>query len=122
MKSLIRRLAKVMDSSQYERLEKACKRDARRPRVPVGHVPVFVGEEMERFVVRADLLGRPAIFELLRRSAMEYGYDQVGVLRIPCSVHLFRRLLQITDADAGDDFAAGELARSLPDCNFFACR
>ncbi|XP_020586348.1 auxin-responsive protein SAUR71-like [Phalaenopsis equestris] len=99
MKKLIRRLAKVMDSSQYEPLDAANKRVRRRVRVPVGHVPVFVGEEMERFTVRAELLGRPAFVELLRRSAMEYGYDQVGVLRIPCSAHLFRLLLQTADAD-----------------------
>ncbi|KAL6629902.1 hypothetical protein ACP70R_029667 [Stipagrostis hirtigluma subsp. patula] len=64
--------------------------------VPKGHVPVCVGEEggpVERFAVRAELLGEPAFAALLRRAAQEYGYDHPGALRIPCPVADFRRLL-----------------------------
>ncbi|KQK17081.1 hypothetical protein BRADI_1g32390v3 [Brachypodium distachyon] len=65
-------------------------------RVPEGHVPVCVGEEggpVERFAVRAELLGQPAFAALLRRAAQEYGYGHPGALRIPCAVADFRRLL-----------------------------
>uniref|UniRef100_A0ACD5Z878 Uncharacterized protein n=1 Tax=Avena sativa TaxID=4498 RepID=A0ACD5Z878_AVESA len=65
-------------------------------RVPQGHVPVCVGEEggpVERFAVRADLLGRPAFAALLMRAAQEYGYGHPGALRIPCPVADFRCLL-----------------------------
>uniref|UniRef100_A0A6V7QY50 Auxin-responsive protein SAUR71-like n=1 Tax=Ananas comosus var. bracteatus TaxID=296719 RepID=A0A6V7QY50_ANACO len=104
MKRLMRRISRVADSSEHrplwkggegEREEEEEERggDRRRRRrragggrVPEGHVPVCVGEEMERFAVRAELLGRPAFVELLRRSAAEYGYEQRGVLRIPCPV------------------------------------
>ncbi|XP_074577728.1 auxin-responsive protein SAUR72-like [Curcuma longa] len=72
-----------------------------------GHVPVCVGEEMERFEVPAELLSRPVFAALLRRSAREYGYEQRGVLRIPCPVPLFRRLLI-----AGGE-AEAELLRAL---------
>lgn len=58
-----------------------------------GHVPVYVGEGMERFEVRADLLSHPVFLELLQRSASEFGYDQRGVLRIPCPVPMFERVL-----------------------------
>ncbi|KAL6888727.1 hypothetical protein ACP4OV_009753 [Aristida adscensionis] len=64
--------------------------------VPRGHVPVCVGEEggpVERFAVRAELLGEPAFAALLRRAAQEYGYAHPGALRIPCPVPEFRRLL-----------------------------
>ncbi|KAJ1272803.1 hypothetical protein BS78_06G229700 [Paspalum vaginatum] len=73
-------------------------------KVPAGHVPVEVGaegEETERFVVPAELLGRPPIAELLRRAAQEYGYARRGPLRIPCPVAAFRRLLGAL-AGAGD--------------------
>lgn len=60
-----------------------------------------VGEEMERFAVRAELLGHPIFLQLLRRSAQEYGYDQPGVLRIPCPVPLFRRILDYL-VESGD--------------------
>ncbi|RCV12524.1 LOW QUALITY PROTEIN: hypothetical protein SETIT_2G275900v2 [Setaria italica] len=62
-------------------------------KVPVGHVLVDVGaerEEMERFVVPAELLCRPPIAKLLRRAPQKYGY---GPLRIPCPAAAFRRLL-----------------------------
>ncbi|XP_062185204.1 auxin-responsive protein SAUR71-like [Phragmites australis] len=65
-------------------------------KVPAGHVPVEVGaegEETERFVVPAELLGRPPIAELLRCAAQEYGYARRGPLRIPCPAAVFRRLL-----------------------------
>lgn len=91
MKRLIRRLSRVADSSQYQPLGKEA--GNRRSRVPEGHVPVYVGDEMERFAVRAELLSRPGFVDVLTRSAQEYGYEQRGVLRIPCPVPLFQRLL-----------------------------
>ncbi|PKU79225.1 auxin-responsive protein SAUR71-like [Dendrobium catenatum] len=103
MNKLIRRLARVADSSQRPGDGKNERGRRGHVRVPGGHVPVCVGEEMERFAVRAELLGRPAFVELLRRSAQEYGYEQVGVIRIPCTVDLFRRVL----LDAGE---TGDLA------------
>ncbi|KAM3193710.1 hypothetical protein ACQJBY_070375 [Aegilops geniculata] len=72
------------------------RRLGRGARVPEGHVPVCVGEEgdpVERFAVRAELLGQPAFKALLRRAAQEYGYGHPGALRIPCAVANFRRLL-----------------------------
>ncbi|XP_062232930.1 auxin-responsive protein SAUR71-like [Phragmites australis] len=79
-------------------------------RVPEGHVPVCVGEEggpVERYAVRAELLGRPAFAALLRRAAQEYGYGHPGALRIPCPVSDFRALLfQLASSSAADDEAA----------------
>jgi SAUR family protein len=65
-------------------------------KVPAGHVPMVVGaegEDMQRFIVPAELLGRPPIVELLRRAAQEYKYTRRGPLRIPFPVVTFRRLL-----------------------------
>lgn len=70
--------------------------------MPEGHVPVHVGDgsEAERFLVRAELLGRPALAELLGRAAQEYGYDHQGPLRIPCcSPAAFRRALASVAGD-----------------------
>ncbi|TVU27753.1 hypothetical protein EJB05_19253, partial [Eragrostis curvula] len=70
--------------------------------VPAGHVPVCVGEEggaIERFTVRAELLGAPDFAPLLLLAAEEYGYAYHGELRIPCTVTEFRRiLLRLSDA------------------------
>lgn len=111
MKKLIRRLSRVADSSPYSllRSESRSSPTAAAPRlcqsfrlakprrsatVPEGHLPVYVGEEMERFVVSADLLNHPIFINLLNKSAQEYGYEQKGVLRIPCHVLVFERVLE----------------------------
>ncbi|CAN6229563.1 unnamed protein product [Urochloa humidicola] len=82
-------------------------------KVPAGHVPVEVGaegEETERFVVPAELLGRPPIAELLRRAAQEYGYARRGPLRIPCPAAAFRRLLGALSAAGGGGGADAGIA------------
>ncbi|KAG6533602.1 auxin-responsive protein SAUR71-like [Zingiber officinale] len=126
---MIRRLSKVADSSQCEFL-----RRMRRRRLPwresisaaaEGHVPVCVGEEMERFEVPTAMLSRPIFLELLRRSAQEYGYEQSGVLRIPCPASLFRRLLAAERRKQATAEEAEELLRSFDEwllsseANFF---
>ncbi|XP_074561947.1 auxin-responsive protein SAUR71-like [Curcuma longa] len=113
---LIRRLSRVADSSSQYASPPAAKGRQKLRTVPQGHVPMCVGEEMERFAVPAEVLGRPAFLELLRRSAQEYGYEQRGVLRIPCPVPLFRRLLVLSSSSAtADELALDELLRSLPE-------
>lgn len=57
-------------------------------------MPVYVGEESERFVVNAELLNHPVFMKLLNISAQEYGYEQKGVLRIPCHVLVFEKVLE----------------------------
>ncbi|KAF3626273.1 Auxin-responsive protein SAUR41 [Capsicum baccatum] len=111
MKKLIRRLSRVADSSSNYNysLLRSESRSSSRPRrlqsfrtgklrsgagVPEGHLPVYVGDEMERFIVSAELLNHPIFVELLNKSAQEYGYEQTGVLRIPCHVLIFERVLE----------------------------
>ncbi|CAN8259571.1 unnamed protein product [Cochlearia groenlandica] len=111
MKQLIRRLSRVADSANYSLLRSDSKQPNRRSEsflrsslsrrskkhtysVPEGHVPVYVGDEMERFVVNAELLNHPVFIGLLNRSAQEYGYEQKGVLQIPCHVIVFERVME----------------------------
>lgn len=111
MKQLIRRLSRVADSSsspQYSLLSRGGEQGrsrsfravspfrARRSAaaVPQGHLPVYVGDEMARYVVSAELLNHPIFVRLLNKSAQEYGYEQKGALRIPCHVVVFERVLE----------------------------
>ncbi|XP_047943745.1 auxin-responsive protein SAUR71-like [Salvia hispanica] len=117
MKKLIRRLSKVGDSSQYWLLRSQSKSESLRKRsssggVPEGHLPVYVGDEMERFVVSAELLNHPIFVMLLNKSAQEYGYEQKGVLRIPCHVFTFERVLEALRIGVAD---AQDLLNSLTD-------
>lgn len=97
MKDLIRKLSAKLrrnhtilrsDSTLQDRLLQ--KND-----VPEGHVPVYVGEEMKLFVINAELLNHPVFVNLLNRAAQEYGYQHEGVLRIPCKVTVFERVLEV---------------------------
>ncbi|KAE8679219.1 Auxin-responsive protein SAUR41 [Hibiscus syriacus] len=138
MKQLIRRLSRVADtSSQYRLLRSDTSTDTRRTEsfrvavsfskkpgrltVPEGHVPVYVGEDMERFVVSAELLNHPVFVGLLNKSAQEYGYEQKGVLHIPCHVLVFERVMEalrlgVSSHDLQD------LLRSFSDDCFFISR
>ncbi|CAL4926517.1 unnamed protein product [Urochloa decumbens] len=111
MKQLARRLcSRVADSSSATAAASASSPPAQAAKrrgvdaVPEGHVPVHVvgevpdgGKAAERFLVRAELLGRPALAELLGRAAQEYGYGHRGPLRIPCTPAAFRRALASID-------------------------
>lgn len=124
----MRKLSKVADSSQYCLLHSDS--TSRRPRrvesfrvklrrrgsqhvVPEGHVPVYVGDEMERFVVSAEVLNHPIFIELLNKSAQEYGYEQKGVLRIPCHVFVFERVLEALRLGHGQSHDLHDLLASL---------
>ncbi|KAL8033191.1 hypothetical protein ABFX02_13G146000 [Erythranthe guttata] len=109
MKKLMRKFSRVADSSQYSLLRShsrlAHRAESFRKRsggVPEGHLPVYVGDEMERFVVSAELLNHPIFVKLLNKSAAEYGYEQQGVLRIPCHVFLFERVLEALRVGGGE--------------------
>ncbi|KAG4202114.1 hypothetical protein ERO13_A05G328500v2 [Gossypium hirsutum] len=116
MKRFIRRLSRVADASSHYCLLRSdstarhrttstrrpepfrvavslLKKQARRS-VPEGHVPIYVGEDMELFVVNAELLNHPVFTALLNKSAQEYGYEQKGVLHIPCHVLVFERVME----------------------------
>ncbi|PWZ53794.1 hypothetical protein Zm00014a_017882 [Zea mays] len=108
MRQLIRRLSRVGDCSPPPSHSQARRKGEAHAGVPEGHVPVHVGGgadgSEERFLVRAELLGAPALADLLGRAAQEYGYRHQGPLRIPCPVAVFRRALaSVAVAAAGDE-------------------
>lgn len=54
--------------------------------VPKGFLALCVGEEMKRFVIPMEYLSHRAFGVLLREAEEEFGFEQGGVLRIPCDV------------------------------------
>ncbi|EAY95574.1 hypothetical protein OsI_17422 [Oryza sativa Indica Group] len=72
--------------------------------VPRGCVALLLvgngggGDDGERVVVEVRALERPRVGALLEKAAREFGYDQKGVLRVPCSAGEFRQALT---ADGG---------------------
>ena len=62
-----------------------------------GHIPLLVGEgeELKRVLVHRKVLQHPYFTGLLELAAMEFGYDQKGVLRIPCNIRCFQAIVQL---------------------------
>ncbi|WVZ02816.1 hypothetical protein V8G54_023622 [Vigna mungo] len=55
-----------------------------------GHLAVYVGEKMKRFVIPVSYLNQPSFQELLSKAEEEFGYDHpMGGLTIPCSEDVF---------------------------------
>lgn len=71
--------------------------------VPKGYLAVCVGEELKRFIIPTEYLSHQAFHILLREAEEEFGFQQTGVLRIPCEVAVFESILQIVE-DKKDNF------------------
>ncbi|CAO2826310.1 unnamed protein product [Amaranthus hypochondriacus] len=83
-------------ASRYSRIncdESIEKHESRR-----GYVPILVGnceeEEEERFMVPLGWINHPSILTLLHMSAHEFGFQQNGVIQIPCKPHHFRNVIK----------------------------
>lgn len=65
--------------------------------MPKGYVPVLVGKtgELQRFLVRIEDFKHPSFVGLLEMAAQEFGYEQKGVLRIPCDIAHFQQVLEV---------------------------
>ncbi|KAI4323749.1 hypothetical protein L6164_023330 [Bauhinia variegata] len=62
--------------------------------VPKGHLAVYVGQEMKRFIIPISYLSQPLFQELLSQAEEEFGYDHpMGGLTIPCRENEFVDLL-----------------------------
>jgi len=62
--------------------------------VPKGFLAVCVGKELKRFIIPTDYLKHQAFEMLLREAEEEFGFQQEGVLKIPCPVSVFEEILK----------------------------
>lgn len=72
--------------------------------VPKGSLAVCVGEEMKRFIIPMEYLGCQAFDILLKEAEEEFGFQQEGVLRIPCEVCVFEEILKLLEEKKDADF------------------
>lgn len=52
---------------------------------------------MQRFVIPTEYLSHRAFGILLREAEDEFGFEQEGVLRIPCEVSLFESIVRAVE-------------------------
>ncbi|GAV66517.1 Auxin_inducible domain-containing protein [Cephalotus follicularis] len=72
--------------------------------VPKGFLAVCVGKELTRFIIPTEHLGHQAFGILLREAEDEFGFQQEGVLKIPCEVSVFEKILKMVDEKQKDVF------------------
>ncbi|KAL3825001.1 hypothetical protein ACJIZ3_021030 [Penstemon smallii] len=65
--------------------------------VPKGYVAVCVGKELKRFVIPTEYLSHQAFGILLREAEEEFGFQQEGILKFPCEVDLFEKILRMME-------------------------
>uniref|UniRef100_A0A0E0KUY6 Uncharacterized protein n=1 Tax=Oryza punctata TaxID=4537 RepID=A0A0E0KUY6_ORYPU len=73
---------------------------------PRGHLAVCVGPTAQRFVIPTEYLKHRAFAALLREAEEEFGFQQEGVLRIPCEVPAFEAILKAVEKNKKDNSAA----------------
>lgn len=63
----------------------------KKEKVPRGYVPMLIGKgkEKERVLVHTKLLKHPCFLVLLEMAVQEFGYEQKGILQIPCEIEQF---------------------------------
>ncbi|KAF8389475.1 hypothetical protein HHK36_026170 [Tetracentron sinense] len=76
--------------------------------VPKGFLAICVGKELKRFIIPTEYLGHRAFGILLREAEEEFGFQQEGVLRIPCEVSVFEKILKVVEEKKEVFFMHGE--------------
>ncbi|XP_023539362.1 auxin-responsive protein SAUR72-like [Cucurbita pepo subsp. pepo] len=89
--------------------------DKHRPRklrvAPEGYFSVYVGVEMQRFVIKVERASHPLFKMLLEEARSEYGYNSQAPLWLPCKVGRFYRVLR--KMDDGFDVLHGHGSQKL---------
>lgn len=65
--------------------------------VPKGFLAVCVGKELKRFIIPTHYLRHHAFGILLREAEEEFGFQQEGVLKIPCEVSVFEKIFKAVE-------------------------
>ncbi|KAK7293995.1 hypothetical protein RJT34_16878 [Clitoria ternatea] len=63
--------------------------------VPKGFLAVCVGKDLKRFIIPTHYLRHQAFEMLLQEAEEEFGFQQEGVLKIPCHVSVFEKILKL---------------------------
>ncbi|KAL6312509.1 hypothetical protein AAG906_001840 [Vitis piasezkii] len=79
--------------------------------VPKGFLAVCVGKELKRFIILTEYLGHQAFGVLLREAEGEFGFQQEGVLKIPCEVAVFEKILEVVEEKRDHVFSSMQRRR-----------
>ncbi|XP_042493524.1 auxin-responsive protein SAUR72-like [Macadamia integrifolia] len=80
--------------------------------VPKGFLAVCVGKELKRYIIPTEYLGHRAFGILLREAEEEFGFQNEGVLRIPCEISVFEKILKMVEQKKDESFIMNEFGFS----------
>ncbi|TKY52949.1 Auxin-responsive protein SAUR40 [Spatholobus suberectus] len=89
-----------------------------------GHFVVLAnkGEKTKRFIVELHYLTDPAFLGLLERAKEEYGFNQKGVLAIPCHPQELEKILEEPrDGSVGDGGSKLTDSIQVNECSAIYC-
>ncbi|EYU21194.1 hypothetical protein MIMGU_mgv1a024031mg [Erythranthe guttata] len=81
--------------------------------VPKGYIAVCVGKEMKRYVIPTEYLSHQMFGILLREAEEEFGFQQEGVLKFPCEVELFDKIIKMMMVEDKRPSSASPTSSSL---------
>ncbi|GLT61763.1 hypothetical protein SLA2020_344450 [Shorea laevis] len=81
--------------------------------VPKGFLAVCVGKELKRFIIPMEYLGHQVFGILLKEAEEEFGFQQEGVLKIPCEVSVFEKILKMVEDKKDAFFNLHELDKEI---------
>jgi SAUR family protein len=67
---------------------------------PEGCFSVYVGPQMQRFVIKTEYANHPLFKMLLEEAESEYGYSCQRPLALPCNVDVFYKVLMEMHSEA----------------------
>ncbi|KAL1210454.1 Auxin-responsive protein SAUR71 [Cardamine amara subsp. amara] len=79
--------------------------------IPKGYLAVSVGKEEKRYKIPTEYLSHQAFHVLLREAEEEFGFQQAGVLRIPCEVAVFESILKTMEDNKNDAYQTTQECR-----------
>ncbi|XP_027344745.1 auxin-responsive protein SAUR50-like [Abrus precatorius] len=88
--------------------------------VPKGFLAVCVGKELKRFIIPTHYLTHQAFQMLLQQAEEEFGFQQEGVLKIPCQVSVFQKILNVLE-DKNEALQLHEFGFSGEKDNVISC-
>ncbi|KAJ3680212.1 hypothetical protein LUZ60_016490 [Juncus effusus] len=88
----------IKATSYYENLKKKEAEFGIPSDVPRGHMVVYVGEKLRRFIIKVSFLEHPLFHELLELAHEEYGFSGGSGLCIPCDENLFLGVICYLDS------------------------
>ncbi|CAI9760561.1 unnamed protein product [Fraxinus pennsylvanica] len=99
MASAIKKVNKIIQIVRLRQVVQRWKTKSLSRTPPPGSLAVYVGLELQRFVIPTRFLNLPVFVGLLHKAEEEFGFQTSGGLVLPCESGFFREILNYLEKD-----------------------